>query len=197
MAESVAMQRPTSCLRSITLVLAAAATLLVGHARASNLPDALLEGNYGLQRVGAGELTWLGRPIYHASLWTPAGSFSGYEPGEPVALSLSYQRKFSRDELLRITSTAWRLLGSVPPEQRELWLASLRTFWSDVGPGDNVTTVVVPGQATRFYDHRGFMGKIDDAAFGPAFLSIWLDSRSVVGDLRVQLLGLERTAARR
>jgi hypothetical protein len=191
------MPGPTPYLRSITLVLAAAAALLAGPARASNLPDAVLKGDYGLQRVGAGQLSWLGRPIYHASLWTPAGNFTGYQPGEPVALSLAYQRKFSRDELLRITSTAWRLLDSTPPGQRERWLAALRTFWSDVAPGDNVTTVVVPGQATHFYDHRGFMGKVDDPAFGPAFLSIWLDSRSVVGDLRVQLLGLERSAARR
>ena len=191
------MSRRTSCLIPITLALATAATLLAGPVRASNLPEPVLKGNYGLQRVGAGELRWLGRPIYHASLWTPAGNFTGYESGDPVALSLSYQRQFSRDELLRITATAWRLLGSVPPQQREHWLASLRAFWSDVGPGDNVTTVVVPGLATRFYDHRGLMGEIDDPAFGPAFLSIWLDSRSVVGDLRVQLLGLESRAARR
>lgn len=171
--------------------------MLAGHVHASNLPDAVLKGDYALQRVGGGELSWLGRPIYHASLWTPAGNFSGYEPGEPVALSLSYRRKFSRDELLRITSTAWRLLGSTPPAQREQWLAGLRTFWTDVGPGDNVTAVVVPGKATRFYDQRGFMGKIDDPGFGPAFLSIWLDSRSVVGDLRVQLLGLDNRAANR
>lgn len=181
----------------MTLALAAAAALLGQPAHASNLPVEVLRGDYDLQRVGAGELRWLGRPIYQASLWTPAGHFTGYAPGEPVALSLSYQRKFSRDELLRITSTAWRLLGSTPPDQHERWLAALRTFWSDVGPGDNVTTVVVPGQATRFYDHRGYMGTIDDPEFGPAFLSIWLDSRSVVGDLRVQLLGLERTADRR
>jgi hypothetical protein len=181
----------------MALVLAAATALLAAPARASNLPDALLQGDYDLRRVGAGELRWLGRPVYHASLWTPAGRFAGYEPGEPVALSLSYQRGFSRDELLRITSTAWRLLGSTPPPQRERWLAGLRGFWTDVGPGDNVTTVVVPGQATRFYDHRGFLGQIDDPAFGPAFLSIWLDSRTVVGDLRVQLLGLDRSASRR
>ncbi len=191
------MPLPLPYFRSMTLVLAAAAALLGQPAHASNLPDGVLRGDYDLQRVGAGELRWLGRPIYQASLWTPAGHFTGYAPGEPVALSLSYQRKFSRDELLRITSTAWRLLGSTPPDQSERWLAALRTFWSDVGPGDNVTTVVVPGQATRFYDHRGYMGKIDDPEFGPAFLSIWLDSRSVVGDLRVQLLGLERTADRR
>jgi len=191
------MPRRTPALRSITLVLTAAAALLAGQARASNLPDAVLASDYRLQRVGAGELRWLGRPIYHASLWTPAGHFTGFEPGEPVALSLAYQRRYSRDELLRITSTAWRLLGSVPVDKREHWLGSLRAFWSDVGPGDNVVTVVVPGRATRFYDQRGFMGQIDDPAFGPAFLSIWLDSRSVVGDLRVQLLGLERSAARR
>lgn len=187
----------TPALRSIALAFAATAALLAGAAHASSLPDAVLKGDYGLQRVGAGELSWLGRPIYHASLWTSAGNFRGYESGEPVALSLSYQREFSRNELLRITSTAWRLLDSTPPAQREQWLATLRTFWADVGPGDNVTTVVVPGKATRFYGHRGFMGKVDDPAFGPAFLSIWLDSRSVVGDLRVQLLGLERSAARR
>jgi hypothetical protein len=192
----MAMPRLLPLFRSMTLVFAATTALLVQPARASNLPDALLKGAYELQRVGAGELRWLGRPIYEASLWTPAGNFAGYEPGEPVALSLAYEREFSRDDLLRITSTAWRLLGATPPEQRERWLVELRTFWSDVKPGDNVTTVVVPGQATRFYDHRGFMGKVDDPAFGPAFLSIWLDSRSVVGDLRVQLLGLERSAAR-
>jgi hypothetical protein len=41
------------------------------------------------------------------------------------------------------------------------------------------------------------MGQVDDPAFGPSFLAIWLDPRSVVGDLRVQLLGAERTAASR
>ena len=179
----------SSVFRTITLVLAAAVALLPGPVQASALPAAVLEANYGLQRVGVGDLSWLGRPIYQASLWTPAGAFRGFEPGAPVALSLSYQREFSRDELLRITSTAWRLLGSVPPQQRERWLESLRAFWSDVAPGENVTTGVVPGAETRFYGHRGFMGQIDDPAFGPAFLSIWLDPRSVVSDLRIRLLG--------
>jgi hypothetical protein len=183
--------------RSITLILAACAALVAGNAGASTLPEPVLKGTYGLQRVGAGQLNWLGRPVYAASLWTPAGSFRGYLPGEPVALSLWYQREFSREQLLKITATAWRLMGSVPPDQRDQWLASLQAFWSDVGPGDNVTTVVVPGRATRFYDHQGFIGQIDDPAFGPSFLAIWLDPRSVVGDLRVQLLGAESTVARR
>jgi hypothetical protein len=164
------------------------------HAR---LPETVAGTGYELNPVGAGDLSWLGRPIYHASLWTSAGRFDGFEPGQPVALSLWYQRDFSRNELLRITATAWRLLGDVPSTQREIWLSQLRAVWSDVGPGDNMTTVVVPGQPTRFYDQHGLRGQIDDPAFGPAFLSIWLDSRSVVGDLRVRLLGLDRGVARR
>jgi len=190
-------------LQSLTRVLAtivatlALALALSGPAVASSLPPPVLAGDYNLQRVGAGKLSWLGQPIYDASLWTAQGRFAGYARDEPVALSLWYQRHFSRDMLLRITDTAWKRLGAVPDERREQWLAELRAFWSDVRPGDNVTTVVVPGQATRFYDERGLMGEIDDPEFGPAFLSIWLDSRSVVADLRVQLLGLDRGTARR
>jgi Chalcone isomerase-like len=193
------MRRLLPYLRSITavLVVVAATAALVAPAHASTLPQPVLQADYKLQRVGAGDLKWLGRPIYAASLWTAHGEFSGYMAGEPVALSLWYQREFSRDALLRITSTAWRMLDAVPLERRERWLTELSSFWSDVRPGDNVTTVVVPGKATRFYDERGLMGQIDDPDFGPAFLSIWLDSRSVVGDLRVKLLGLERGTARR
>jgi hypothetical protein len=186
-------------LRPMTRVVATvvAAFVLAGPAAASSLPKPVLEGDYKLQRVGAGKLSWLGQPIYDASLWTTQGRFSGYSKDEPVALSLWYRRHFSRDTLLRITDTAWKRLDEVPAERRQRWLAILRSFWSDVQPGDNVTTVVVPGQATRFYDARGFMGQIDDPDFGPAFLAIWLDSRSVVADLRVQLLGLDHSTARR
>jgi hypothetical protein len=191
------MPRQIPFLRALAGSLVAVAALGSGIAAAMTLPQPVQQGSYQLQRVGAGQLNWLGRPVYQASLWTPDGRFEGYVQGEPVALSLWYQRDFSREELIRITSTAWRLLGSVPPGQRERWIADLRSFWSDVGPGQNVTTVVIPGRATRFYDHQGFMGQVDDPAFGPAFLSIWLDPRSVVGELRVQLLGIEPTVARR
>jgi hypothetical protein len=142
----------------------------------------------GAGRGGAGELSWLGRPVYQASLWTPAGRFDGYSAGEPVALSLWYQRSFSRAQLVRITTTAWQLLD-VPVDQRDAWSRELHALWSDVAPGDNLTAVVVPGGATRFYDQQKLLGVVDDPTFGPAFLSIWLDPRSVVRDLRVRLLG--------
>src|SRR5512139_4285409 len=76
-------------------------------AHASRLPDPVVNQDFDLRRVGAGDLSWLGRPVYEASLWTPAGRFDGYTTGQPVALSLWYQRSFSREQLIRITTTAW------------------------------------------------------------------------------------------
>lgn len=187
----------SGCVATLCALAALVALALPSTALATRLPEPVLAGDYVLDRVGAGDLSWLGRPIYQASLWTFDGRFEGFQRGQPVALSLWYQREFSRAELLRITATAWRLLGDQPAERREAWLGQLRVIWSDVGPGDNQTTIVVPGQPTRFYDQDGFRGQIDDPEFGPAFLSIWLDSRSVVGDLRVRLLGLDQGVARR
>jgi len=185
--------------RCLIPILLGAWLLAGGVVSASSLPDPVVDNRYPLRLVGAGELRWLGFPIYDASLWTSSGRHAGFTAGETMALSLWYRRSFSRDQLLDITETAWRKLGQVDPNQRERWLAELRGFWTDVAPGQNVTTVVLPGGPTRFYDQRGRFGQVDDPAFGPAFLSIWLDPRSLVSDLRIRLLGgpaaTEMTAA--
>lgn len=164
-------------------------------ASASTLPVPVVEQGYPLRKVGGGELRWLGFPIYDASLWTSSGRYTGFGPSETVALSLWYRRSFSRDELLRITETAWKKLGQPDAGQRERWLVELRSEWTDVSPGHNITTVVVPNGPTRFYDQRGRFAQVDDPAFGPAFLAIWLDPRSVVSDLRRELLGRRDAAA--
>lgn len=188
--------RAPSALAGLPALIAIAAALLGGPgAIASTLPAPVVEQGYALRKVGGGELKWLGLRIYDASLWTSTGRYAGPGTGDTVALSLWYQRAFKRDELLGITETAWRKLGQPDATQRERWLAELRRAWSDVAPGQNVTTVVVPGGPTRFYDQRGRFAKVDDPAFGPAFLAIWLDPRSVVSDLRRQLLGGRDAAA--
>jgi hypothetical protein len=152
------------------------------------LPAPVAAADYGLREVGRGQLRWLGFGIYEASLWTPDGRFDGVA-GEPVALSLWYQRKFTRDELVKITTGEWARLGLGAPAARVRWEAELRRIWRDVRRGDNLTAVVLPGRETRFYDAARLLGRIEDPAFGPAFLAIWLDERSVVRDLRAELLG--------
>jgi hypothetical protein len=176
----------------ILACVALAAALAIHSARASTLPPSLAEDISGLRMVGGGQLRWLGFPIYDASLWTEDGRYDGFEPGEPIALSLWYQRRFSREELLGITSTAWRKLDRWDAAQREAWLAELRQVFRDIEPGHNFTTLVIPGRGTRFYDQNELLGEIADPSFGPAFLAIWLDPGTVVKDLRTQLLGREQ-----
>jgi hypothetical protein len=170
------------------LALLVAAWLTV-PATAAELPPRVRADGFDLVQVGKGRLTWLGLGIYEAGLWTPDGRFDDFRPGQPVALSLAYERRFSRDQLIEITTGEWSRLGLTTPEQREAWAAELARLWRDVRRGDNMTAVVLPGGETRFYDARGLMGSIGDPAFGPAYLRIWLDQRSAVADLRVALLG--------
>lgn len=176
--------------RLLGAVLLAGALLQCVPAAHAALPSTVERADFGLREVGRGELRWLGFGIYEASLWTPDGRYAGF--GEPVALSLWYQRKFSRDELLKITTGEWQRLGLGAPGARTRWEQDLRRIWRDVARGDNLTAVMIPGRETRFYDAGGLLGRVEDPSFGPAFLSIWLDSRSAVGDLRVQLLGTGR-----
>lgn len=174
--------------------LAIFAALAFSSSRAATLPPSLTGEVNGLRKVGGGQLRWLGFPIYEASLWTEDGRYEGFESGEPVALSLWYQRRFSREELLGITSTAWRKLDRWDAAQRDAWLSELRQVFRDIEPGHNFTTLVIPGRGTRFYDQDELLGEISDPRFGPAFLAIWLDPGTVVKDLRVQLLGREQAA---
>lgn len=181
--------------RFASSLIAALSLLLAGTvAGASTLPAPVVEQGYPLRKVGGGELRWMGFSIYDASLWTSSGRFQGFVPGETVALSLWYQRAFKREELLGITETAWRRLGQLDTATRDRWLAELGRAWHDVAPGHNVTTVVVAGGPTRFYDQRGRFAEVQDPSFGPAFLAIWLHPKSVVRDLRERLLGGDAAA---
>jgi hypothetical protein len=175
-------------------VLLGALPALAGAA----LPGPVARDGYALQEVGSGRLKWLGFGIYDASLWSsdgryvPRGPARGFEPGRTLALSLWYQRKFTREALIDITTREWDRLQLGTPEDRTRWAEALRRTWRDVARGDNLTAVVVPGAETRFYDEDRLLGRIPDPAFGPAFLSIWLDERSAVADLREELLGSNR-----
>lgn len=139
------------------------------------------------QLVGSDELRLFGVRIYQASLWSPDGE---YRPSAPLVFNLLYRRGFSREELVEITDSAWQKLGTAS-ESRQQWSTQLETLWQDVEVGDVLTTVVTPGGETRFHNESGSLGRIDDPAFGPAFLAIWLDPRTQLPDLRESLLGLE------
>jgi hypothetical protein len=158
------------------------------------LPAPLKQEGFAARQVGGGLLTWYGFEIYAASLWTADGEFAGLgaDLRQPVAFSLWYRRSFSRERLIEITVKGWSEFNLATPQQQALWTAQLAKIWVDTTPGANLTTVVMPGGETRFYNAERRLGSIADPAFGPAFLGIWLDERTRgtrLEHLRTALLG--------
>jgi Chalcone isomerase-like len=156
-----------------------------------SLPAAVQSEGMDFKPVGSGDLKLFGFRVYHASLWSSSGR---YRPDEPLALNLLYHRDFSRAELVDITLSAWKKRGTGTDAQRNEWAGSLTRLWQDVRAGDTLTTVVIPGDETRFYNATGELGRIEDKEFGPAFLGIWLDEQTQLPELRTALLGLKRAS---
>ncbi len=142
---------------------------------------------------GQGSLSWLGMRIYDAALWSEAGALDAGDFDGRVALRIDYHRSVTTERLVATTRREWRRLSDLPgvPDsaRAEAWLTAVSSIWPDVGPGDFILTVVEPGGASSFYGPRGLLGVVDDPAFGPAFLSIWLHPDTSRPELRTALLG--------
>ena len=146
-----------------------------------------------LVEIGSGEMRWFGMEIYDARLLNGNGTFGEAMDAGPVALEITYRRNISRERLVRTTAREWRRLDrelGLPDQSRvDHWLAELQEIWPDVGPGDQIIAITQPDGATHFHGTGGPLGVIDDPAFGPAFLGIWLHPGTRAPDLRIALLG--------
>jgi hypothetical protein len=147
------------------------------------------ESHAALKEIGHGRLTFLGFGIYKTSLWNETGKYNGLRSGQTMALSLWYERKFTRGQLIDITTREWERLGLASTEQQARWTRELESHWLDVRPGDNMTIVVTASGETHFYRQDRRLGSVKDPQFGVALLAIWLDPRTAVADLREQMLG--------
>jgi len=149
-----------------------------------------------LVEVGSGEMRWFGMEIYDARLLNGSGRFVDVGVDGPMALEITYRRSIPRDRLVKTTEREWnRLERELGLPERAIvrgWLQQLTVIWPDVGPGDRILAVSEPGAATRFYGNAGFLGAIEDPAFGAAFLGIWLHPNTRAADLRAALIGESR-----
>jgi hypothetical protein len=134
--------------------------------------------------------------IYDARLLNGSGRFIEVGVDGPMALEITYRRSIPRDRLVKTTEREWnrleRELGLPERATVEGWLQQLTGIWPDVEPGDRILAISEPGAATRFYGNAGFLGAIEDPAFGAAFLGIWLHPKTRAADLRAALIGESR-----
>ncbi|WP_414447589.1 chalcone isomerase family protein [Burkholderia sp. 22PA0099] len=138
--------------------------------------------------IGSGEFCVLGFCLYDAALWASRAPTS---PDVPFALALTYRRKIHAERLVEVGMDEIRRLAPAPLPEATLaaWRADMRRAFQDVGPGDRLCGVYLPGHGARFYANDTLKADIDDPAFAAAFFGIWLDPHTRAERLRRRLLG--------
>lgn len=152
----------------------------------------------GEQRLsGSGLLTWWGFRVYEARLWVSA---SGFDPqrfqASPFALEMVYARAFDGRAIADSSAEEIEKLGLGSSGQRERWLEAMIRIFPNVARGDRLVGIHRPGRGVSFLHNDRQIGNIDDAEFGAAFFSIWLDPRTSAPALRRAILAGVDPAAR-
>ncbi|GHG63668.1 hypothetical protein GCM10010919_09610 [Alishewanella longhuensis] len=142
-----------------------------------------------LETVGQGSYRYMLWQLYDARLASEDGRFVNYQQSTPLLLELTYKRNISRDQFIKATVDEWKKLKQTSNEQQQQWADQLATLWQDVKKGDKLAAVLLPDKSVEFYFNGTKTGILDDAAFGPAFFNIWLDSATSAPKLREQLTG--------
>ncbi|MYM81024.1 hypothetical protein GTP44_03495 [Duganella sp. FT50W] len=142
------------------------------------------------QALGGGDLTWFGLRIYRATLWSASKPF---DATQPFALQLRYYRGISRQRLVDTSIDEIRRLSDAPIADATLkrWQALLMSAFVDVGEGDELIGVYLPGRGMQLYDRERLLAELDDEALARAFFDIWLNPQSRDQKLRQRLMGAQ------
>lgn len=155
----------------------------------SPLPKPVTEIWDNFSLVGQTTLRRYGFHIYDSSLWLIGEKSDNFLNTDTCALSITYARKISAQQLLSSTKKEWIRLGFATRYPLDAWLSMLGGIWPSVKKNDQLIVVVTDNGETTFFNKTGSLGTISDINFGPAFLSIWLDENSRFKKNRKELLG--------
>jgi hypothetical protein len=175
---------------AITAGIVLCVLLTVRNAQAVTVPDYIKTEIIEAQLQGHGLLTWFGLKIYSANLWVSKKNSSAPSIlNQHFALELHYLRKLEGAEIAKVSIEEIKRLNIGTDAQQASWLRSMKSLFPNVDKGSRLTGIHLPGEATRFYRDGKLLGEIADPEFGPAFFSIWLDTRTREPALRHALLG--------
>lgn len=167
---------------------------LMGSASASVSNQNSLDNWSNWTRVGQAQLTMLFFDIYQSKLLSPDGRYvlgQDITP-HPLALSITYQRDISQQQLLDATVEQWHKLG-YDPHITTQWVARLESIFPDIEEGNNLTYVTDGAKGVFYYSQPQAgaqpIGLIEEEAFNDAFLAIWLSPDTEYPRLRERLIG--------
>ncbi|MDI3324106.1 chalcone isomerase family protein [Pontibacterium granulatum] len=136
------------------------------------------------KQVGAAKLRVLWFDIYDAELSSPDGRFSRITG--PLMLKLTYLRDIKKKKLLEETANQLR---AIEPPRVQIWLNQLERIWPEINRGDHLAFYLDAEGFGHFYFNEHYVGSINDARFGKAFISIWLGQNSDYPELARKLRG--------
>ena len=179
-------------MRKYRLLLLACMISLANNSHAtidSKLPEIVADQWKSAEKVGETTFNKFGLHIYDASFWSLRNNQSLQQQTNATALSISYARNITAKRLLSSTYKEWQQLGFAQRHPLDAWLTSLGNLWPDVQKGDYLVFVSSPDGSNTFYSGNKILGSINDPAFGPAFLDIWLSINAKYQKHRKELLG--------
>jgi len=180
-AKSRPVPHRAACILALCLALSFPAFAVV-------LPPAVAAQHPELDRVGGGEMRWLGFKLYDAALWARARGEAAV--GDAHALSIRYARAISSERLVSVSLDEIRRLGVSDEALLARWGEALAAALPSVEAGDTLAALHRPGEGARFWHQGEPSGEIRDPDLARAFFAIWLDPRTREPQLRAQLLGL-------
>ena len=158
-------------------------------ARALNTPPAeVLRELPDARLYGSGRLRRYFFHVYDARLWTPQSFDISRFSEQRLALELQYGRELLGALIAERSLEEMRRGAEITPAQQRAWLTAMQRCFPDVGEGDRMTGVQVPGTAARFFVNGAFVGEVRDAEFTRLFFGIWLAPTTSEPELRAALL---------
>lgn len=129
-----------------------------------------------------------GFEVYDARLWTPQGFRYSQAAQWPFALELQYLRRLEGGAIASRSLDEMRRVGSFTEAQAQSWLSAMREIFPNVGAGERITGIHLPGEGAEFWVNGQRVGMVKDPVFARLFFGIWLDERSSEPKMRAQLL---------
>ena len=140
----------------------------------------------GWQLNGEAVFSWSVFRLYRARLYT-LGVFA---PTAPYALDFAYLRNLPATQIVSTSVEEIQSLRAPGPQTLSRWAEALAAILPDVGLGDHLTGLFIPGEGVRFFSAVTELGEIADPDFAEAFGAIWLDPATRSPAVRAALLGL-------
>ncbi len=146
------------------------------------------------QQVGSTRLTWLIWDVYDAALYSPTGLYS---PQLPFVLELTYLRALNGAQVAAKTTEEMTRLGNTNQTKQAKWQLQLTDWFAGIEQGTRLAAMRnADGSTTFVRNGTQVLGSFQDPEFARYFFAIWLSAATLRPDLKEQLLGSGRVAAR-